>query len=62
MTQVQQLEAAIDKLSTPELTEFREWFENYVEDRLELSEETKQKIQEARQDIVEGRMRTRQPK
>jgi hypothetical protein len=39
MSMVREIEAAIPKLSQAELEEFRVWFENYVEDHLELSTE-----------------------
>jgi len=61
MTQVQHLASVIHNFSDKELAEFREWFENYIEDRLELTDEAQEKIREARDDIAEGRVRTRRP-
>ena len=41
MSTVQEIEAAIPKLSRAELEQFHAWFEDYVEDRLELTDEVK---------------------
>lgn len=60
MSTVQELEAAIPKLSSEELDNFRAWFENYCEDRLELKDEVKAKLDQARQEIQEGRFHIRQ--
>ncbi len=49
------------RLSPVELAEVREWLENYCEDQLELTDEVKAKLDEARRDIREGRYHTRQP-
>ena len=62
MSTVQEIEAAIPRLSQAELEELRAWFEEYVEDRLELTDEVKAKLDQSLRDIAEGRIITRQPK
>jgi len=39
--------------------ELRAWLEDYCEDKLELRTVVKAKIQSAREDVVQGRYRTR---
>ena len=62
MSTVQEIEAAIPKLSRAELQQFRAWFEDYVEDRLELTDVVKDKLDESRREIAAGNYTTRQPK
>lgn len=61
MSTVQQIEAAIPKLSKSELKQFKEWFDDFYEDQLELSDDVKAKLDQAREDIRNGNYRTRQP-
>ncbi|MDQ6913766.1 MAG: hypothetical protein M3128_12925 [Verrucomicrobiota bacterium] len=58
---VREIEGAIDRLSPAELTELWTWFDDYVEDRLELTDEVKVKLDESRAEIEAGRYTTRQP-
>ncbi|MEO5720363.1 MAG: hypothetical protein ABIR71_02705 [Chthoniobacterales bacterium] len=58
---VREIESAIHQLSVTELSELRAWFEDYVEDQLELTDEMKGKLDESRADIAAGRYTTRQP-
>ena len=58
----QAIQAAIPRLSKAELEELRIWFEDYVEDRLELKEEVKQKLDRSRREIAKGKYTTRQTK
>ena len=62
MSTVQEIEAAIPKLSRAELQQFHAWFEDYVEDHLELSDDVKAKLDESRREIATGNYSTRQPK
>lgn len=62
MSTVQEIEAAIPKLSRAELKEFHAWYEDYVEDRLELTDEVKTKLDESRREIAAGNFTTHQPK
>ena len=62
MSTVREIEAAIPKLSQAELEEFRVWFENYVENHLELTEEVKAKLDQSRREIAAGNYTTRHSK
>jgi hypothetical protein len=59
MSTVREIEAAIPKLSRTELEEFRAWFEDYIEDRLELTDDVKAKLDQSRREIAEGNFTTR---
>lgn len=61
MSTVQEIQAAIPKLSLKELEELKEWLEDFFEDQLELTEEVKAKLDESRAQIASGQYRTRQP-
>jgi hypothetical protein len=61
MSTVQEIEAAIPRLSRMELQQFRAWFEDYVEDHLELTDDVKAKLDESRGEIAAGNYTTRQP-
>ena len=61
MSTVQEIEAAIPKLSQKELQQFHAWYEEFVEDRLELSDAVKAKVDESRREIAAGNYTTRQP-
>jgi hypothetical protein len=57
MSRVQEIQAAIAKLSEKELDELREW----LEDQLEIRDDVKAKLVESRAQIASGHCRTRQP-
>jgi hypothetical protein len=59
---VKEIEAAIPRLSRNEIEEVRDWIEEYLENQLELTDEVKAQLDQARRDIAEGRNTTRQPK
>ncbi len=61
MSTVQEIKAAIPKLTPLEQVELKEWLEEFFEDQLELNDEVKSKLDQARQEIREGKYRTRQP-
>lgn len=61
MSTVQEIEAAIPQLSQAELEQFRIWFEDYVESRLELTDDVKAKLDQSRREISEGRFTIRKP-
>ena len=61
MSTVQEIQAAIPKLSRRELEELKEWLEDFFEDQLELTDEVKAKLDESRAQIANGQYRTRQP-
>ena len=62
MSTVQEIEAAVPRLSREELQEFHAWFEDYVEDHLELTDEVKAHLDQSRREIAAGHYTTRQPK
>ena len=61
MSTVQEIKAAIPKLTPQEQLELKKWLEEFFEDQLELNDEVKSKLDQARQEIREGKYRTRQP-
>ena len=61
MSTVQEIKAAIPKLTPQEQVELKEWLEEFFEDQLELNDGVKSKLDQARQEIREGKYRTRQP-
>jgi hypothetical protein len=62
MSTVQEIEAAIPRLSRAELEQFHAWYEDYIEDQLELTDAVKAKLDESRREIAAGNYTTRQPK
>jgi len=60
MSTVQEIEAAIPKLARPELEELKGWFDDFYEDQLDLTDEVKAKLDQAREEIRVGNYRTRQ--
>ena len=61
MSTVQEIEKAMELLTTAELIELRERLDALVEDELELSDEFKASIERGQRDIAEGRVRIHQP-
>jgi len=58
MSTVQEIEAAIPRLSHSELQELREWFETYLEDHLELTDDVKASLDQSRREIAESKFKT----
>jgi hypothetical protein len=58
---VQEIKAAIPKLSPDELAELRRWLEDFLEDQLELKDEVAAKLDQSRKEIAAGKYRTRRP-
>lgn len=61
MSTVKEIQEAIPNLSREELEQVREWIDDYLEDRLELSEEVKARVEQSRAEIASGRYTTRRP-
>jgi hypothetical protein len=61
MSTVQEIQAAIPKLSPKELVDLKEWLDDFLEDQLELTDEVKAKLDQSRTEIASGQFRTRQP-
>jgi len=59
---VKEIQAAIPNLSREEVEQIRQWIDDYLEDRLELSDEVKTKLDQSRAEIAAGRYTTHQPK
>ena len=62
MSTVKEIEAAIPKLSREEIEEIRDWIDDYLEDRFELTDEVKAKLDQSHREIANGQYTTRQPK
>jgi hypothetical protein len=54
MITVKQIESALEQLPIEDLQAVRDWLDDFIEDRLEVSEEFKAKIQRANQEIADG--------
>jgi hypothetical protein len=61
MSTVQEIEAAIPRLSRGEIEEVRAWIEDYLESQLELTDEVKAQLDQSRRETAEGRYSTHQP-
>ena len=59
MTIVEELTRKVPQMTVHELTEFRDWLERYVEDRMELRDEVKSELDEAWAEIEKGNYRIR---
>ena len=61
MSSVQEIEAALPKLSRAEMERVRAWIDDFLEDQLELTDEVKTKLDQSRREIAEGRYTSRRP-
>ncbi len=61
MSTVQEIRAAIPKLSPEELADLKEWLDDFFEDQLELTDEVKASLDRSRAEIAEGKHHTRKP-
>ena len=61
MSTVQEIEAALPRLSRAEIEEIRAWIDDFLEDQLELTDEVKSKLDQSRAEIASGKFTTRQP-
>lgn len=62
MSTVQEIEAAIPRLSRAQVEELRAWIDDFLEDQLELKDEVKATLDQSRSEIAAGNYTTRQPK
>jgi hypothetical protein len=53
MSSVQEIEAAISRLSRNEVEEIQVWIENYLEDQLELTDDVKAKLDQSRRELFD---------
>ena len=58
---VQDIEAAIPRLTRAEVEALRRWIDDYLEDQLELTEDVKTKLDQSRREIAAGQFTTRRP-
>jgi hypothetical protein len=50
MSSVQEIEAVLPKLSRAEIEEVRAWIDDFLEDRLELTDDVKAKLDQSRRE------------
>jgi len=62
VTTVKEIEAVIPRLTRAEVEELRAWIDDFLEDRMELKDEVKAKLDQSRREIAAGNYKTRQPK
>ncbi len=58
---LEQVEADVRRLPLDQQERLREWLENLLEDRLELTDAFKEEIEAGKKDVAEGRVRIRRP-
>jgi len=62
MSKVEQIEAELQSLSPADLKRVRDWLDDFVEDRLEFTEDFESAIQESEREMAAGlRPRVRKP-
>ena len=62
MSNVQNIEVQLRKLSAGELREVRDWLDDFLEDQLPFTEEFESQIRQSEQEMTSGeRPRVRQP-
>jgi hypothetical protein len=52
---IQEIEAAIPRLSRVEVEQLRNWIDDYLEETFELTDEVKAKLDQSRREMAEGR-------
>jgi hypothetical protein len=61
MSSIPEIESALTRLSLADLQAVRDWLDDFIEERTEVSPEFKAKIQRAKEEIAAGvHSRTRQ--
>lgn len=61
MSSVQEIEAAIPRLSRAEIEEVRAWIDDFLEDQLELHDDVKAKLDQSRREIADDHYTTCHP-
>lgn len=59
MSTLAEVESAVLKFTPEEQEQLRDWLENLIEDRLEMTDEFKAEIEAGKADIAAGRVRVR---
>jgi hypothetical protein len=55
MSNVQEIESAIGRLSAQDMRQIYEWLENLLEDQMEISEVFQQRIERSEREMAEGK-------
>ena len=61
MSTLAEVESAVLKFTPEQQEQLRDWLENLIEDRLEMTDEFKAEIEAGKADIAAGRVRVRRP-
>jgi len=61
MSTVQEIEDAISRLSRAEIEGLRAWFDDFLEDQLELTDEVKRQLDESRREFAAASHSVSQP-
>ena len=61
MSTVQEIEAAIPRLTRAQVEELRAWIEDYLENQLELTDDIKAKLEQSRREVEAGKFTRRKP-
>jgi hypothetical protein len=61
MSTVAEVERAVLRFTPEEQEQLRDWLQNLIEDRLEMTDEFKGEIEAGKADIAAGRVRVRRP-
>ena len=61
MSTLAEVESTVLKFTREEQEQLRDWLENLIEDRLEMTDEFKAEIEAGKADIAAGRVRVRRP-
>jgi hypothetical protein len=59
MSTVEQIESAIEQLPRQQMREIQDWLGEMLEDGLEFTDEFKASIERGKQDVAEGRIRSK---
>ena len=59
MSAAEEIRTAIPKLPRAEIEAIREWIDDYLEDRLQLTDEIKSKLDQSRREIAAEQYTTR---
>ena len=54
MSTVQEIEAAIPRLSRAEVEELRAWLDDFLDDQMELTDEVKTRLDQSKREIAAG--------
>ena len=61
MSRIEEIQAAIQKLTGAELQALSDWLIDHIEDQLEFTDEFKSAIAEGKRDLAQGKGRIERP-